>query len=763
MRGKFAGFWIVFFLLAVSALCVLLNRPPASVPASAPAADFSAERAMVHEFAMAQKPHPLGSAEHDRVRDYIVAELARLGLAPQIQRTTGVTERYQAAGSVENIVARLAGTSGHSDAVLLAAHYDSVAAGPGAGDDGAGVAALLEALRALRAGPPLPNDVIFLFTDGEEDGLLGASAFLAEHPWARDVRVALNFEARGNAGVSQMFETSTGNGALIAALAQAAPHPSGSSLTYEIYKHMPNDTDMTVFKKGGAAGLNFAFIGHWEAYHTPLDNPQQLDRGSLQQHGEAALSLARYFGNANLSQLQGRDAVYFTFPGGFFIHYPGTLVWRFAGFGLLLLLATALFAGGAGETTAVKLSLGFLTNLGMTLLVSFCGFGSVKLLTWLHLHRLPEGDIVQNSFYLLSLCAVLTALWAIFYRLLRRKLPGGSLLLGGALQLFLLALVTAKWMPGGSYVFLWALICLLLGTFLVCGARLESPSLVLVAALVALAIPVLLLFVPLVHGFYQALGLSPIGGAALGSVLALLCMALAPVIALFDAAHRSFLPLAALALGALCFFGGAATTHYSSEHPKPSLLAYALDLDAGQALWASSARRLDPWTMQYLGTSPKRGKLSGFYPAWLPLDFLLHEAPVLPLPAPEVQLAQSIVTNDARTVVLRISSRRHARVISLSAPENEILESWVNGKKLGDPKQARWNSAGKWTLSYANVPAEGIELKLVVKGKEVLKVRAVDRTTGLPEIPGKVLPPRPADSMPYHSGDETLVRRTFVF
>src|SRR5207245_10866754 len=124
---------------------------------------------------------------------------------------------------------------GGIDAVALVAQYDSVAAGPGAGDDGAGVAALLETLRGLRAGPALQNDLIFLFTDGEEDGLLGASAFVAEHPWAKDAHVVINFEARGNSGASQLFETSAGNGRLIDFFAQAAPYPSGSSLAFQSY------------------------------------------------------------------------------------------------------------------------------------------------------------------------------------------------------------------------------------------------------------------------------------------------------------------------------------------------------------------------------------------------------------------------------------------------------------------------------------------------------------------------------------------------
>ena len=84
----------------------------------------------------------------------------------------------------------------NSKAVMLVAHYDSVPNGTGASDDGAGVVALLETVRAVKSTAPLKNDVIFLFTDGEETGLLGANAFISEHPWAKDVGLVLNFEAR---------------------------------------------------------------------------------------------------------------------------------------------------------------------------------------------------------------------------------------------------------------------------------------------------------------------------------------------------------------------------------------------------------------------------------------------------------------------------------------------------------------------------------------------------------------------------------------
>jgi acetylornithine deacetylase/succinyl-diaminopimelate desuccinylase-like protein len=197
--------------LLLIALCVVfavrVSRPPVAVAASASGTAFSAERAMKHVLAIARRPHPIGSAEHDRVRDYLISQLSILGLDPQVQHATGVGTRYPEAGIVQNILARIPGSQNGGRALLLVAHYDSVEAGPGAADDGAGTAAILETIRALRGGAPFVHDVIVLFTDGEEPGLLGAAAFVREHPWAKDAAMVLNFEARGTSGRSLMFET----------------------------------------------------------------------------------------------------------------------------------------------------------------------------------------------------------------------------------------------------------------------------------------------------------------------------------------------------------------------------------------------------------------------------------------------------------------------------------------------------------------------------------------------------------------------------
>src|SRR5688500_450177 len=292
------------FLAAVAYLSVALVRPPDSVPENSPPAAFSSGRAMRHVREIARAPHPTGSVENERVRAYLLAELRALGLEAEVQTAEFVPRQraggFPAAGGlVHNVVARLPGAE-NSRALMLAAHRDSVPTGPGATADAAGVAGLLETLRALKGDAPLKNDLLLLVTDGEELGLIGAQAFALRHPWMKDVGLVLNFEGRGAGGPSMMFETSDQNGLLVRELAGSAPHVVANSLMYAVYQRLPNDTDMTVFKEAGAAGLNFAYADRITHYHTRLDSADELDERSLQHHGSYALALARRFGQLDL-------------------------------------------------------------------------------------------------------------------------------------------------------------------------------------------------------------------------------------------------------------------------------------------------------------------------------------------------------------------------------------------------------------------------------------------------------------------------------
>ncbi len=206
------------FIALVAGLSIYLQKPPEVVGKDAPADQFSAERAMVHVREIAARPHPTGSPEAAGVRDYVRSQLKAMGVETEILTSEQIPG--------ESILGTIRGTQ-PGPAVMLASHYDSVPAGPGAGDDAAGVGAILETVRALKDGPRLRNDVMVLITDGEERGLFGAMVFVEDFERVRKVGLVLNFEGRGNRGPSYMFETSDRNGWLIREFAKAAPHRDG--------------------------------------------------------------------------------------------------------------------------------------------------------------------------------------------------------------------------------------------------------------------------------------------------------------------------------------------------------------------------------------------------------------------------------------------------------------------------------------------------------------------------------------------------------
>ena len=331
-------------ILVVCVLCALLVRyasvPPAVVPASAPASAFSAERALAHVRAIAQRPHPIGSPDNARVREYVIGQLRSLGLEPQVQEATGVGTRYPEAGYVRNVLARLPGRTPGGQAVVLMAHYDGVAGGPAAGDDAAGTAAVLETVRALRAGPPLAHDVMVVITDGEEAGLLGAAAFVREHPWAKDVGVTLNLEARGTTGRSYMFETGRGNLDVVRVLRQAGD-VSATSLSVTVYRSLPNDTDLSEIAVLDKPALNFAFADGVERYHTAHDDVEYLNPRSLQHHGAQMLAMARAFGDGPLPRPVTGDAIFSDVPLVGLVVYPEGWALPIAIVGLVLVLVAA--------------------------------------------------------------------------------------------------------------------------------------------------------------------------------------------------------------------------------------------------------------------------------------------------------------------------------------------------------------------------------------------------------------------------------------
>ena len=363
------------FLIATLAgallLAVAAARPPPPLPLDTPAERFSAARAMVDIGVIARAPHPTGSVEDARVRAYLAQRLKALAFsvefeaapltAPSRRRLALWRAPVQPDAVAVNVVGLLPGRDRSAPAVLLMAHHDTVAGSPGAADDSAGVAAILEAARAVRAGRPPRRDLIVMFTDAEELHSDGAAAFFRDQPLARRIGVAVNLEARGGGGRALMFETGPGDGPMVGLFARAVASPSANSTAVLVYRLLPNITDFSIPKAAGTAGFNFAFLGRPELYHAAQATPAAIDAGSVQHIGAQTLDLTRALVDAPVLPAKGPDAVFSDLFGLGVVAYPawgGWIVLVVAAGLLAVALARArsagllTIAGAAGGTAA---------------------------------------------------------------------------------------------------------------------------------------------------------------------------------------------------------------------------------------------------------------------------------------------------------------------------------------------------------------------------------------------------------------------------
>jgi len=280
--------------LAVVVFCGLLTSALAKLPRPLDHRVgkelFSAGRALrsLEHLLGSEGPHPAGSLAAERVRTHLAAELLRKGWQPEEQVLSLATP--WATGTVHNWTVEIEGRDPDAGWIMLSAHTDSVAAGPGVADDLSGVALVIEAARALCARGQPERGLLLVFTDAEEDGLCGAEAFAAQDPRLADVLCVLNVEARGCRGPSIMFQTGPRSSDLLRAYGENSERPFADSLSVEAYRRMPNDTDLSVFIDRQLPGLNFAFIEGHEVYHTPNDDLDHLSLASLQHQGDQFLA-----------------------------------------------------------------------------------------------------------------------------------------------------------------------------------------------------------------------------------------------------------------------------------------------------------------------------------------------------------------------------------------------------------------------------------------------------------------------------------------
>ncbi|SFP36969.1 Peptidase family M28 [Geodermatophilus dictyosporus] len=755
-RGLLAPLLALALLAGLAAWSVLALQPPSPAPADAPAPSFSAARAFEHVERFAAETHVAGSDAHQRVVDGLVSVLTDLGLDTRVQNAVGASASGPGAAEmarVRNVVAVLPGTE-PTGRLFLVAHTDSVETGPGASDDTAGVATLLETVRALGEGQPLRNDVVVVLTDAEEACLCGAEAFAASHPLAPQGGVVLNLEARGTTGPPITFETSRGNTGLAARYAAAAPHPVASSFAVEVYRTLPNDTDFSVLLARGFTGLNTAFIDGNAAYHTPQDTPSRLDRGTLQALGENTLALTRELGDADLTDLARPgdvDATYFPLPSGL-ARYPGWLVWPLAGAAVLGVAALAVVDRRRGSSlprtllgtaaAVVPLVLGPLGVVGLWQLLVLVRPGYASML-----------DPWRPGWFRLAAVAVVLLVVLAWYALLRRRLGAPALRTGALALLAVLAVVLAALAPGGSYLAaLPALAGVLAGLLPVWSRPLR-----LVGGLVAGAVAVVVL-APTVSLFFPALGLA--GGAAPAAVTTLLVLALLPVVEELSPAGPGRLralavPGVAAVLVVALTVVGIAVDRFDQQHPVPSQLVYALEADTGEAWWASTESQPGEYTSRYVGT-PRT--LPHDYPYLAGGAVAVGPAEGADLPPSTVEVLEDRVADGRRTVTVRVRPQRDVRlvVLDLRTDGGRVVAARAEARDVPD---AALGQDRLW-LTFHAPPQAGVEATVTVEGGGPLSLRVVDGSDGLSGLPDFEPRPPGVDAAGTHSSDLVVVGAT---
>ena len=674
---------------------------PTARDLSAPTEYFSAARAHKHVQAIARAPHPPGTAEHARVRAYIVEQLRALKLDVHEQEAvaTSKSKRGLTLANVVNIVGYRKGASPKpGPPLVLMAHYDSVPTGPGAGDDAAGVAAILEALRALGS-QRLVNDVYVVITDAEELGLLGAKAwFTSEEGKKLGKGVIINLEARGGSGPVFMFETGAANRRLVQHLSQATEYPAASSLMYNLYKLLPNDTDMTVAKAAGWNFLNLAMVASWQSYHTGRDTPANLSQSSLQHYGEYLLPLLQRLGSSPLSKLldaDGGDAVYFDICGRYMLVIPQTYVWPVVGVcGVLFVLAALLCVGDA-----LKLRGWLVSGIAVPILAAGMYFGVKAIIPFLVLPGgRPPWGMPYSAMWVAAgvlLCVFSLALAA--FRWLSTTPVGRSGTLGIAFYWLLMCIASAIYMPGAAYITVIPVITLVLAVLLW--------RIPLLAGFFMCVVPVV--WMSLLVGMYLLMG--PRLLPELSIVTVLLAATLAPLARACRGMFEGIAGVGAVACAVVLF--GFPKTLPTGE--QTSGLAYWSDTDLGKAVWLSTDTTLKGFEGSSVSLSPTRQDGRKYVPDWGFQVLASNTAPVGP-----GEIGDVVRKDDVWTLVVPDGCRE----VYLST--DGLMAINVNGVDVNDSEYCR-----------VIVPArQRIYLRKLTTGAVSLRVHYVH--DGLPKDAG---------------------------
>jgi hypothetical protein len=747
-------------LLAVMVwlLSAWLDEPHRAAGMDASPAQFSAARAegVLARLLAAERPHPVSSPENAAVRARLLQEFGRLGIPVSTYRAFACEVRRSfatiACATVNDVIAEV--LPGQGRAVLMMAHYDSVVAGPGASDNMSGVAAVLEAARALRACEPRAlHPVMALITDGEEAGLLGAYAFLQSASLRERIGAVVNVDARGTRGPSLLFQTSPGDGPLIDLYARSVAAPDTSSLYAEIYRRLPNDTDLTPFLKLGIPCFNFAFIGNVHSYHSPLDLRRNLAVATLQMHGDNLLGVARALSQTPYPSLSGADAVYLSVLNQVLLRLPADGALPVA---ILVWLALAVACWRAGIRLDRRLWRALLLVPGLIIACLAAGF----LLEWVA--RTVSGMPEPSYAHPLALrIALALGVWTAAL-MASRQCDAVDASAGAWLWMATLAVVSAALLRGVAPYFLLpslvAATALLLATWLP-GRWLGPWGL---AARVLGALAALIVWMGLMVSGEAVMGIRLHPLFTVPAALAL--SGLLPLMSTRAIARRDWL-MSAGASATVAFVAaitaGLLPSYSSADRQRLNLLFVqdragahwiipASPYDAGIAPLPAALARAAPFRLEPLN-DPIVGA-GRAYVADADMSRLMPPSAQL-LPASSATHAATPARPEARSAVVALQGSERADAMALYLPGSMRLRSLeLGGQQLLAP--AGWDRG----TYLACLSRDCRELHVTVSwGGTAYDLKYAELRYGLPAFADFLERARPQSAMPSQAGDEVIL------
>jgi hypothetical protein len=728
---KRAGALLAVFILVLAAMAMKGALVTLPAPPDGPNGQgFDANRAAARLARILgdQRPHPVDSRAGDAVRDRLIAEMRRVGLEPRVTDDFACNNNRRGrsinCARVRNLVATLGRAEGRH--VLLVSHYDSTFAGPGASDDGIGVATMLEVAERLR-GRALARPVTFLINEGEEMGLLGARAFLERDPLANRVDTVVNFESRGVSGPAIMFETSRPNASAIALYRAAVARPMANSLSTGLYALIPNSTDVAVFaERRPWTILNFAVIGNETRYHSAGDDLASLDRRSLQHMGEQALAVTEVAASGEAPAATG-ERLYTDIVGRALIVLPlmfglvllGVLIlfflvegWRRRALGLPLVAMAAALAGSgalafAGHFTVQTLRPGDYWRaypLATTTAV-YASAITACVIALLFIARTRERSRLRVAFWLLF-----TAL-------------GGALcfVAPGAAIYFLLPPLAAALGMAGKRWFAWS----------------EQAGAIVAAVLLYLTFgPAVGLFEDLMNGG-PLWAFAPLGAAIMLPALIELGPVLARVRALFASALAIDVAIAAWLVAGLI-------PAYSADRQQLFTIEYVWDEGARAGRFAVN----------------NDGAPVPFEAAWERVEMPYTTRRRWAAPAPPVALALPTVAvvaqqpvEGGRRVRVRLAANG-AESIALIAPSGAALRGAGHGAFMR--RFGRGQATDKYYVRCIGRACDGAEIDIVIGSARPVDFTIVGTRSGLPAAAAALDRARPATARAQYGPDATI-------